>query len=451
MNFKKVIKRAAIIIIVLLLVFKGFLMFRDYKSYKDVIHENADQIVKIDIDGIGQSMLVNAITNSDFYLQNKTEKDTIEEDGQDQGKGFNIPSNMFLYTIKNQPKTSVFSSLKISDSSDFKNFISQNFKIVNFRSQANYVVSSNTSNTLQIAYNNKRCVLAYSDQPIDVNQVFQELLVEGKSLDSNGELWSKIKDADSHISYLTKDNNLDINFKSGQAQLNGNLVLPQFFDVPKTLSGTTFSEDASITFDLNLLSTINYVSFKHNNQDVDTDSLNTYYNGHLALEVAKATYQTDSVVSYEYNDDFEKVETVSAVQKQVPEINVQLSSQGQKLYNYLEKLTIIRQGKLSKRVFPLYQFKIDATDNGLYASTDLNKNYAPKNIKSSNVLDFNIDFEKLQQQNYFPLLNTYFDKLENLTITGVSNPDETIAIEGQIDLKDKNINALAQFIFSLKQ
>ena len=63
--------------------------------------------------------------------------------------------------------------------------------------------------------------------------------------------------------------------------------------------------------------------------------------------MAKSTTQIDSVVTYEYNDDFEKVEALTASKKQVPEINIQLSGNPSKLYNYLESTSIINNGKLN--------------------------------------------------------------------------------------------------------
>ncbi|WP_397364072.1 hypothetical protein [Olleya sp. R77988] len=447
MKIKKILKRAAIIISVLLLLFKGFLMYRDYASYQDVIHEDADQIIKIKVDGITQSIMFNAITNPSFYLKSKSKKDTIKDDKKEE-KGFTIPANVFLYTVKNNPRTTIFTSFKVSDSAHFKNHIKSKYKITNFKTLTGFTVASNKDKKVVIAFNDKQCVVAYNPSKQNVNEVFSDILVDKKTSGKSNKIWNKIKDANAHINFLSKNNNLHLDFKSGQALITGNLVLPQYLDTPKNFTGVNFSSDASVTLNLNLLSTIKYMSFKHNNVDVQTDSLSTYYNGHLALEMVNTTTQMDSIITYEYNEDFEKVETLTAVKKEVPEINMQLSSDASKLYNYLEKVSIIKQGNLSKEVFPLYQFKIDKTEKGLLASTNLEKPYKAETIENTNVFDLTIDFEKLQDQNHFPMINNYLEKLLGLKINGISNADETIEVKGQLQLKNKDINALAQFVIN---
>ncbi|MGB6267914.1 MAG: hypothetical protein WBF67_02805, partial [Olleya sp.] len=325
MRIKKILKIAAIIISVLLLFFKGFLMYRNYTSYKDVIHENADNIIKVKVDGIIQTIVFNAITNPSYYSKKSSKKDTIKTDKKE-GKGFSIPANIFIYTIKNKLPTTFFTSFKISDKTNFKNHIKSDYKIEDFKNSETFTVGTNNDQKVIIAFNDKQCVFAYNPSKENVNDVFIDLLVNNKSLRKSDEKWSKIKDANSHINYLTKNNNLHLDFNSGNATINGNLELPVFLDVPRTYTGTRFSSDASATFNLNLFSTVKYISFDYQGTKIDTDSLNAYYNGHLALEIAKTTTQIDTIISYEYNDDFEKVETLSAVKKQVPEINLQLTS-----------------------------------------------------------------------------------------------------------------------------
>tara|TARA_R110000751_G_scaffold146601_2_gene250915 strand:+ start:167996 stop:169354 length:1359 start_codon:yes stop_codon:yes gene_type:complete len=452
MKIKKILKKAAIIISVLLLAFKGSLMYRNYTSYQDVIHYKANQIVKVNIDGIAQSLVLNAIANPSFYLKSKREKDTIYDDDDKQKKGFNIPANIFLYTVKGQPITTVFTSLKISEQNTFKGYLKANYRAEDFKDTQNFTVATVLNNSVVIAFNKTQAVIAYNPSKDDVNQVFEDILVNHKTLEKSDVKWEKLQDADGHLNYLTKTDHLAINFQSGKAVIQGDFVLPVFLDTPKVYKSTNFSKDASVTFNLNLLSTLKYVSFKHKNQAVDTDSLDTYYKGHMALEIAKSTTQLDSVITYEYNDDFEKVETLTTVTKQVPEINLQLTSDASKLYKYLEKIAIVKDGKLSKDIFPLYQVKIDSTNaKSLQASTNLSNTVKSKLSETSEVFALKVNFERLQKQNHFPLLNSYLEKLTTLKIVGNNSKNETIAIDGQFNLKNEDINALAQFFINQKE
>ena len=227
--------------------------------------------------------------------------------------------------------------------------------------------------------------------------------------------------------------------------INGNFILPEYLDVPKTFVASSFSSDASVTLNLNVLSTVNYVSFKHKDFTVQTDSLSTYYNGHIAAELAKKTTQIDSVITYQYNDDFEKIATQTAIEKEVPEINVQLATEGSKLYTYLKHVGIIDANIISKDLFPLYQFNVDSTTNGLLLSTSATRVFETKKVEPSTILALTVDFKKLQDQNHFPIAHNYMDKLLSLKLNGISNKEETIDVSGQVKLKNEDINALAQF------
>ncbi|WGD35867.1 hypothetical protein [Olleya sp. YS] len=445
MKIKKIVIRAAIIISVLLLLFKGFLMYRNYASYQDVIHENANNIIKVKIDKTIQTVAFNAIANPSFYFRKSPKTDTLDTEKK-AGKGFSIPANLFVYTIKNKLPTTFFTSFKLSDSSNFKNHLISDFKVDNFKTSKGYTIATNNNQKVLIAFNNKQCVMAYNPSKENINDVFTDLLINNKTLSKSDEKWTKLKDANSHINYVTKNNNLYLDFNSGDITISGNLELPVFLNVPRTYTGARFSKEASATLNLNLFSTIKHVSFDYEGAEIEVDSLNEYYKGHVALEIVNTTTQTDSVISYEYNDDFEKIETKTLVKKEVPEINLQLTSNGSKLYNYLEGMSIIQDGLLSKKLFPLYQFKVDTTSANLIASTNLNKTLHFETVNNNSVLDLKIDFKKLEQQNHFPMLNSYFKKLLSFQTIGTFNKDETIEIQGKVQLKNKDINALAQLI-----
>lgn len=450
MKFKKILKRAAISISVLLLIFKSVLMYRDYTSYKDVIHKNANQIVKVRVDGIFQSIAFNAIKNPSYYLKKDSKKES-EDDKKSDDKGVSVPANLFLYTLNNYSKTTVFTSFKISDSSAFKNFITSKFQFKNFKSSQTITTAFTKDKKMQIGFNAKQCVVVFSQNQEDVNLVFEDLLNNGITLDQSDQKWSKLKAATAHVNYITKNNNLNLDFKSGQLLINGNFILPEYLDVPKVIIASKFSSDASITLDLNAVSTVNYVSFKHKDFTVQTDSLSAYFKGYLGVELARKTTQIDSVITYQFNDDFEKVATQTAVEKEVPEINIQMSTQGTKLYKYLKQVGIINTNRISKDLFPLYQFNVDSTTNGLLLSTGDTRVFETKKIEPLKVLALTVDFKKLQEQNHFPIAFNYMDKLLTLKLNGISNHEETIDVSGEVNLKNKDINALAHFFINQKE
>ena len=447
MKRRKILIRAAIIISVLLLIFKGVFMYRDYKSYTNAIHKNADKIIKVNIDGIGKTIAYNAIKHPIYYYKNsKSKKDTLEVK-EKKDKGFSLPANVFLYTIKGKNATTVFTSFKISDKESFKNYLKNELKITEFKNLQTLIVATNKDNKLKIAFSDNQCVLVYNPSKENIDDVFIDILIENKTLKKGDVLVSKLKDTDEHIAYISGNDVLTLRFNDGEINLKGDFTLLEYLQIPNDKSYSKFSDDSSVKFYLNALMSKNSKPLIYKDITIESDSINSYYKGNFAIEMAKSTTQIDSVVTYEYNDDFEKVETLTASEKQVPEINIQLSGKPSKLYNYLESTSIINNGKLNKEIFPLYQIKIDTTKNGLYASTNFNKSPTQLEVTNPQVFVLDVDFKKLQDQNHFPIINTYLEKLLTLKIEGNLNTEKTLNVNGKMVLKDEKINSLIQLLF----
>ena len=196
---------------------------------------------------------------------------------------------------------------------------------------------------------------------------------------------------------------------------------------------------------MNLLSTKKHEAFQVNDIDIQTDSILKYYKGNLSLELGPTITQMDTTVTYEYNDDFEKVATKTPSEKQVPEITVQMSADGKEMLQYLQNASIVENNNINTTVFPLYQVKVETTDLGLMASTNLNKPVVTSAILNKDIFRLNVDFEKIMKQNQFPMVYPYFDNVLNLNLTGKRN-DSKINIEGQVNLNNSDILAISQFL-----
>lgn len=447
---KKVFIKAAIVISVLLLIFKGFLMFRNYTSYKNVIHKDANKIVKIHVDGIIKSMAYNAIKNPSYYYNNsKKDKDTIDEPDK-KGKGFGIPANVFLYTIKGKSESTIFTSFKISNAKDFKDYLKNEHSIYDSHTLKSITVAKSKDENVLVAYNDKQCVIAYNPNKDMVDNVFTDVLSDHKTLRHDNTLFSKLKDTDAHISFIAHDDVATINFNDGAVVIKGNILLPEHIKIPTETTLPQFSDHSSVTFYMNMLSTKTQKKVTFKSFDIELDSINRYYKGSFALETAGSTTQIDSIVTYEYNDDFEKVEAYTLSEKQIPEITVQLSANSKGLMNYLENTNIINSGMLNKAAFPLYQVKIDTTAMGLQASTNLVKSLPTKRLSHTECFALNVDFEKLKEQNQFPIITPFLGNLIHLKLKGSTTSGSNLQVEGKVQLKNENINAIAQLIFQKK-
>lgn len=442
---KKIILRAAIFISVLLLIFQGILMYRDYVSYHNVIHEHADKIIKIRVDAIGKSMLYDALLHPVYYYNHlKQDKDSIDDEKPDKGYGF--PANIFVYTIKDKKASTLFSSFKISNAENFKFYlIAEGFS--GFENVDNFQTASKNDKKLNVAFNDKRCVVVYTPSKEEVRDIVADLLLEGKYLSKTQDLYKKLKHASADISYISGRDDISINFKDGKAEVSGNLELPSDVEVLKEIVLTEFSPESSLSFYLNINTSRHFDPIIIEAVTISPDSINRYYKGAMSLELAGKTPQQDSIVSYEYNDNFEKVEVKTAITKEVPEINLMVSAKSKELLNYLVKASIIKNGKLNYELFPLYQFKVDTTANKFQLSTNASKIIDSAQISYNDVFGLEIDFVKLKAQNQITILEEYFNAATNLKLNGKLHHGNSMTIDGQLKLKLADINGMAQLIF----
>ena len=442
---KKVILRAAIFISVLLLIFQGVLAYRDYASYKGVLHQEVDNIVKIHVDAIGKSMFYNAIKHPIYYYGRYTkDRDTLDD--KTSGKGFGLPAHLFIYTIKGKKRSTLFSSFRISDAEDFEVYLKEQ-QFSDFQELNTLQIASRNNGKIMVAFSHKQCVVVYNPTHENVNDIFTDLLLEDKTLEDTEEIYKKLKNAAAHINYISLTNRLGINFKNGKAVFSGAIALASDFEVPAETDYPKFSEESSVQFFMNLKSSRSFEAIAIHDITIAPDSISPYYNGHLMLELAGTTQQKDTVVTYEYNDDFEKVGVKTFGIKDVPEINLILSAAPKNLLDYFKNASIVTGDKLNDKIFPLYQFKVDTTPNNFELSTNLSKAIASPQVTNNGVFGLEIDFEKLKAQNHFPILQDYLNEGRDLKLKGQLHNKNTIAIEGHLQLKLEDIHAMTQFIF----
>ena len=193
--FKKIIKGAAIIIGVLLLILVGVLIYRNLTSYKHVIHKDADAIVKIRVDAIKRSVIWDAIKHPMYYYRFQKDQDSIDD--YLKGKGFTIPANIFLYTIKGKNMSTVFTSFKITNTEDFKLFLRKEFKMKETSNIEGMRVAKTDDEKMLAAFTDDQCVLVYNPKKEPVDSIFKDILLDRKTLSDSDSLFNMVRDANS--------------------------------------------------------------------------------------------------------------------------------------------------------------------------------------------------------------------------------------------------------------
>jgi hypothetical protein len=416
---KKVLIVATCLILVLLLAVYSLLQYRQYSSYKNRVHQNASLIFKINIDEIVKKRGLNAIKNN--------------------SRGFAVPANIFIYSVNNKSAGTFFCSLPVTDTAALRQYLKSTFKVDHFKKTEQETVWGNSSDQrLRVAYNSKNLAISYSLAKENVDDILNQLLGEKNFMAVSDPRIVRMNQEDAPVLY-------DFKTYSGQASLTahtltfkgsfplGNLNVPDQSYCPDRLT-KGLSINAWLNADLKGLFKKD-LHFK--NYSLEKDTLLKYYKGYAAIESGDPVNQYQPVITYEYNDEFEKVERIQQKEVKVPGITLSLKGNAPLLVRYLQKQAIISPDEqLNKELFPLYEVYSN-NNTGLLQLSTSEQRLLPHGQSASPYFVFAaIDFDKIRKQNQFPLLNSYIRYFSKLNLKGTKQNAKTGKIELELKFNE---------------
>ncbi|MBL6448633.1 hypothetical protein JMN32_20140 [Fulvivirga sp. 29W222] len=444
-GFIKFITRAAVVVLLLLFVFYGFLKYRQYDSYQGMIHKNADLIIKINSDQLIQKIALNSISNPSFYFSPSEEDSTSAEDVDVISKGFTLPANLFIYSLKGDIKT-YYTSLKVNDSSALKTYIQSKLDVSNFKVLRKYSYASSEDNKIQIAYNDQRLALAYTFNGQDIKKTLEQILSQNEAVATDSETISTLREASGDVVILQRDNLADIDFDNGKIVLSGiwnpdvGIEFPTTAPVALPDTGTSLHLGFSGNVPAQFLK-----SYNINSITIPLDSLARDYGGYFDLKVTGNTIQHDTIITYDYNDDFEKVEVKTVNKTKVPGVRVLIKGKANHMLDLLRKNRIAINNKLNRTILPLLDLSIIENDSSELFLTNLDSVPAPRYTNSPDFFMLHTNFQRLGLQNSLFVQHKYLKNLNTLNIQA-SRVGKAVSIKGQLLLNNEDINALIQLI-----
>ncbi len=238
----------------------------------------------------------------------------------------------------------------------------------------------------------------------------------------------KSLDNESDISYTTIEKDfLWANFQKGRLKVEGDFNLN--FDLFKTNSQPEFQENsiAHISGMLNKESTYFKKLLGSDNQKkfeefthLSADSIISKWNGDFSVNLKSIEHKTDSIVTYDYDDDFNKVEVISTQEVIVPDVNISLGKVPKNsLFDYFERknaIKIIETDSIFAAI-PLYGFLASDKDNILEIYTITTSEYQKR---QSTKLSGHFNLEAyLQDPLDMPLLpvdSTYKNFIKDISV-----------------------------------
>lgn len=385
---------------------------RKHKADQQLVALNSKEIISISIDDILLDNLSQVFKSQDSRDQDSSDylqlKDILNS-------GLAIPAKIYLFALDEYPGN-LYSIQRLKDSVKWQKFWTS------YAPNSSHLTAVTDQDFVLF-----RMSLKASESIQDMQNIF-----------SGKKQWTQLKNVNfvhpkekSHIDYSRKDESLNLSaqIKDQNVKISGTYSLAQ--EIPQIEPTQTrispFTENTFLSFWNALpLKEIPWMTSALNKfAAIDTDLLAQNANYCDLFISEQTTTQTDTIVAYEYDDDFNSIET-----KQVQQISVPIIQSAWKGSQELETI-------LPETLF--YKFYKQSFKDIYYLSTDtLSRKKTVWNAHNSS-LGLAINFDKLPQAWQNGILSILKNKQTKISIQGKLVDNKKIELQGEIQYQHESI------------
>lgn len=425
-----------------------FLAYRQRQSYAVTIPQEAASVIRINVDGLVTDILWNALWHPEYYKQHG--RAGREEAGRilRGNTGLPVPANLFLYRFADMP-SAVFGMLPITDMEEFQAFV---------RSYDGWAYDGGTmpgrltlANTLAL-HTTDTVAFAFfwggeNGQLAAAERHLQDMLQGSQQVSLSASRFRELKNRKGHINALG-DWPLRVDFQRGKiafstgAEWDGTLSW-------KLAEGNTGVLQLPLHYWSWAPSNIRQLGSNH---VLRGDSLIRYMEGSMVIRWLGVTTQADTVITYDYDEDFNPIETQTTVDRIVPAVYATIPADARELAGYLADQGILDtvSGQVNREIFPLFPVHFNGGDDAqLLFSTvaDAGKKQFPPPISShgGDSLRLYLNIAEALGQDVFPAaVARYLAPFSALALKGGGHPADGSAIHGKLTMKEHAINSFVQ-------
>lgn len=399
---KKVIVRSAAALVVVLIAAYGYLQYRTYRSYQFSVYKEASLIFRINTDELIKNAGAGPVHQ--LYLAFSQKKQTAGY----MPSGFTLPSNIFCYNITGRSPGTFFCVLPVTDTAQLKQYLKTTFKILKFKTDIEGRVSGKTGDDrLTVVYSAQHLAIAWSLKKENVSAVLISMLDSRNFMTDKDTVMQQLKASAAAVTYRYKNYSGSLTLKDNSILINGSFPLEQMHIPDQSYTPTAFHKNAALHLWINAGLT-GPAQLHLKNHSLERDTLSKYYGGLATIEMGNTIKQQSKVISYEFNDNFEKTAQVTVKEVPVPDISITLNGNAPALLHYLQQQQVITADQqLNKEVFPLYEAYSKNNNEFLQFSTNRIKALPGSTVKTPYFFFASVDFNQISKQQHFPFLNDY--------------------------------------------
>ena len=415
------------------------------------IPKDADAVVLVKVRNLERHILHDVVTHpmSYFGSDDKIEKDSLlesEPEGEDDGIAISltdcisIPKALVFYRSSDQ----WFSSkIKIKDKSKLEKYLT--YRDFSKIAQGKSVTYS--SGQRHVFINDGTVQLSYGPVGIKI----EELAYEENDFLKKGDvlfdaLTHSMSGSTSDAIYVdSKDQNLDFSFNSGSINIDGN------YHIAALQPSTTVVQSSGIgalsaAFDiaeLKALLSADQIEKFTNFTKLQIDSLQQHWDGSINAALQGFSMSSDTIKTYEYDDDFNKVEVQKVEQVLAPNYMIQLGMSLEGVAYMKRKNAIVEEDGMNVlAIMPLAKTFATSSDNKLNLFT--NEQELSLGTSDDKLLGF-MDVQKFisSAEDGAMLLPGQLSSINDIRFS-ISNDDE---VKVEVTFKSRR-NSLAALIFN---
>lgn len=414
----------------------GLFIYKEIRASKAkdiLIPKHTTALLQVNVDGLFMELMGNAISNPNTYFF--AEKDSADRKREKLWRtGMKIPAMLYLFADSSNAET-YYTIQKISNIDRFKRFI-QTYVAKDLDSIARPLDGGYTyyqQKKLAFLYNESQVIFAIGKDSTDRSASMLELLNSTQQDWIPAHSWTS-RHADQHGNDLlwTSSNKdwISMDFQNGSIHADAFFSSEQwrFPDAPQALAASG-NPVLHAYLDADLSAWLKAKDSLWKDLKVPVDSLYKYYGGYIDLQwMPKDVKQMETIISYEYDDNFEMKEVKQEQEVDAPNLLVRLKASPHLL------------GYLPEKLF--YKFKRKSEGDIISLSTDTGAGQTATFEKAKTV--FNLTYQKnasvIKHLGWLP----FFDRWEKIRLEGRARTTNGLQLHGFFILPHAKLHALYQ-------
>ncbi|MFZ4263673.1 hypothetical protein ACFRAE_16655 [Sphingobacterium sp. HJSM2_6] len=400
------------------------------------IPQNAQSLIQIETD----KLIFDFIKEEIIQFPKGKEKDSVDKEQTKPWQiGVSIPAKLNLFALNDEP-LQYYGKFKISDFEDFEQWLQKsNLPLTQVASESDSTTYfTYDSKRFALLSNKQQVVLAWGNLTEHYRVRMEELLRDDESTWDLAEtrLSASLKATNNHVRYVDRQGNwFGLRFGSGDIHMQGEIASESFL-FPKQfvmLEDTDRTNElARLEVNTDLPRLLNHSESYLEKLAIPVDSIKPYLGNYMGFEWKKGEVsQWETIINYEYDDNFEQIEKKELHELKVPNMAIRMKASPHLLNLLPNKL--------------FYQLNTAVYADFVKLSTEKPTNASVEKLVASPyvfLLRANLSNIHIAGMSWLPAKSG----MESIELLGKPLSATKISLDGSVIFKNKNQNSFYQIL-----